>query len=52
VYRSRRVQPDEFEDLERLAQYIIGLRPPSRPDPDRDGSEGVWSYFLQSSPQL
>jgi hypothetical protein len=49
VYRSRRVQPDEREDppsrfacygatsLERLAQYIIGLRPagyaPTRPQP-------------------
>jgi len=37
VHRSRRVLPDEREDLERLAQYIIGLRPagyaPTRPQP-------------------
>ncbi|NCC51057.1 MAG: hypothetical protein EOM20_07560 [Spartobacteria bacterium] len=27
VHRSRRVESDERDDLVRLAQYIIGLRP-------------------------
>ena len=43
VYRSRRVQPSEREDLERLAQYIIRnpfavekmqVSPPNRANPD------------------
>jgi hypothetical protein len=28
----------------------LSPRPPSRPDPDRDGSAGVWSFFLPLHP--